>query len=166
VLRPAIFLDRDGVINEDYGYVYKSKDLKWIKGAKESIKRLKDLGYYIFVVTNQSGIARGYYSENDVILLHEYMNNLLKQHGSSIDKFYYCPHHPKATVKKYKINCNCRKPKSGMIRQAISEWDIDIESSFLIGDSERDIISANNLGIRGYLFEQGDLLEFIDNNIL
>ncbi|WP_017726151.1 D-glycero-alpha-D-manno-heptose-1,7-bisphosphate 7-phosphatase [Halalkalibacterium ligniniphilum] len=162
-MRPAVFLDRDGVLNIDYGYVYKTKDFKWVKGAKTAIKQLKKLGYYIFVVTNQSGVARGYYKEKEVIALHKYINNQLLQNNAWIDKFYYCPHHPNATIEKYRVTCKCRKPESGMIEKAIFEWEIDIKNSFLIGDNRSDSVAAENLGINGYLFTQGNLLEFVNS---
>jgi D-glycero-D-manno-heptose 1,7-bisphosphate phosphatase len=153
-LQPAVFLDRDGVLNVDKGYLYKREELEWMPGAIAAVKRLNGLGYLVFVVTNQSGVARGYYGEDDVIALHAWMNDELGRHGARIDKFYYCPHY---TVKA----CQCRKPLPGLILTAFAEWDIDRAGSFLVGDKDSDLAAAAAAGIRGYKFAAGDLDEFI-----
>ena len=166
-MKPAVFLDRDGVINIDYGYVYLKENVHWIKGIRKCIKYLNDNNYYVFVVTNQSGIARGYFKEQDVINLHNWMNGYLKKAGAHIDKFYYASYHPTAINDKYLTNSYLRKPNPGMILQAFEEWDIDKNNSFLIGDKDTDIQAANNAGIDGYLFKDNDiykLLKSIINN--
>ena len=160
MLRPAAFLDRDGVINKEKGYLYKINDFEWIKGAKESIKYLNDNGYYVFVVTNQSGIAKGYYSEKDVINLHNYINNELKSINAHIDEFFFSPFHPDNT-KDYLNLSHLRKPNTGMLDLAASKWLIDKSKSFLIGDKEIDIECAEKFLIRGHLFKNGNLLNFI-----
>ena len=138
-MRKVLFLDRDGVINKDVSYLYKIADLQWVDGAKEALKLAHDSGYELIVVTNQSGVARGYYKETDVQILHDYMGNELFKAGAPILHFYYCPHHKDGTVERYAVDCNCRKPKPGMILQAIKDFDVDVERSFLIGDSQRDV---------------------------
>ena len=160
MLRPAAFLDRDGVINKEKGYLYRIDDFEWIEGAKESIKYLNDKGYYVFVVTNQSGIAKGYYSEEDVIYLHNYINNELKSINAHIDEFFYSPFHPDNT-KDYLNLSHLRKPDTGMLKLAATKWSIDKSNSFLIGDKLTDIECAEKFLIRGHLFKNGNLLKFI-----
>jgi D-glycero-D-manno-heptose 1,7-bisphosphate phosphatase len=159
--KSAVFLDRDGVINFDKGYVYKISDFKWIDGAKEAIKFLKSNNYYIFVVTNQSGIARGYYSEGDVKKLHNFINNELRKIHTSIDDFFYSPFHPDISNNKYLHLENLRKPKTGMLEIAQKKWHLDKKNSFLIGDKKSDLECAENFGIKGYLFEEDNLLKFV-----
>ena len=163
-IKPAVFLDRDGVINIDKKYVHKIVDFEWIKGSKEAIKFLKEKNYYIFVVTNQSGIARGYYAEDDVISLHLHINDELKKINTSIDEFFYSPYHP-INKKLYKELSHLRKPNTGMLELATKNWNIDLSKSFLIGDSKTDMECAKNFGIDGYLFEGGSLLHFVENII-
>ncbi|HIU63730.1 MAG TPA: HAD family hydrolase [Candidatus Avacidaminococcus intestinavium] len=157
----AVFFDRDGVLNVDKSYLYKIEELEWVDGAKDAVKFLTELGYLIFVVTNQSGIARGYYSCDDMLKLHQYMTEEIIKSGGKIDAFYYCPHLPNGSVPEYAIECDCRKPKPGLLLKAMAEFAVDKEKSFLIGDKMRDVESAKAAGIKGYLFEQGNLLEFI-----
>ena len=160
MLKPAVFLDRDGVINVDKGYVYRIDDFEWIEGSKESIKYLNDKNYHVFVITNQSGIARNLYTESDVIKLHNYMNLELRKSKAKIDEFFISPYHPDIP-EKYQDLINLRKPNIGMLELAESKWKINKESSFLVGDKASDIECAFNYGIRGYLFNSGNLLEFI-----
>lgn len=141
-MKPALFLDRDGVINKDKEYLYKIKDLEFIADIFDFCSYFYEKGYYIFIVTNQSGIARGYYSEDDFNLLMDYICNEFKEHSIDITKVYHCPHHPDVTGE-----CDCRKPKSGMIRDACSDYDVDIKNSLLVGDSVRDIEAGYNYGI-------------------
>lgn len=162
LLKPAVFLDRDGVLNIDKGYICRKEDFVWIDGAKEAIKLLNDDGYYVFVITNQSGVARGYYTEDDIIKLHNWMNEELSKAGALIDRFYYCPHLPEAAVEKYRVCCKCRKPAPGLILQAFNDWPVvDKGRSFLIGDSERDVEAAKNAEIEGYLFSGNNLYEYL-----
>jgi D-glycero-D-manno-heptose 1,7-bisphosphate phosphatase len=160
MLRPAVFLDRDGVINKDKEYIHKIDDFEWVEGAKESIKYLNNIGYYVFVATNQSGIARGYYSERDVILLHEYINNELKKINAFIDEFFFSPYHPDNTKEFLQLS-HLRKPDTGMLDLAASKWPIDKSRSFLVGDKDTDIECAEKFSIRGHLFKDGNLLDFI-----
>lgn len=157
----AVFFDRDGVLNVDVDYLYKISDLRWIEGAREAVAYLNKLGYKIFVVTNQSGIARGYYTVAQMQELHEYMLREIAACGGKIDKIYYCPHYKEGKVAEFTCDCQCRKPKPGMIEQAFAEYSLDKENSFLIGDGARDVEAAEAAGIRGYLFTGGNLLEFV-----
>ena len=159
--RPAIFLDRDGVLNRDTGYVHSPEKFEWICGAKTAVKFLNDQGYYVFVVTNQSGIARGYYPEDAVLSLHRWMNDELRLLSAHVDQFYYCPHHNDGVISEFSLECHCRKPKPGMIEQALDEWPILREKSLLIGDKPRDIKAAHSAGICGYLFDQKNLHTFV-----
>jgi D-glycero-D-manno-heptose 1,7-bisphosphate phosphatase len=159
--KPALFLDRDGVINHDQGYLYRAEDFTWIAGAVATIRHFNHAGYWVFVVTNQSGVARGYYRESDVRQLHLWINHQLASEEARIDAFYYCPHYPGAPLAAYNCVCNCRKPKPGMIRQALTEWPVAVEQSFLVGDSPSDIECARNAGIPGYLFTGGNLYDFL-----
>jgi len=127
-------LDRDGVLNEDANYVSLPEEVRWVSGAKSAVKRLNELGYYVFVVTNQAGVARGYYTESSVNALHDWMQQELRGVGGHIDAFYFCPHHPDFTGP-----CACRKPEPGMILQALNGWPIVQETSFLVGDKEWDV---------------------------
>ena len=164
MLKPAVFLDRDGVINKDKGYVYKIDDFEWVEGAKESIKYLNNKGYYVFVTTNQSGIARGYYKEKDVIFLHKYINNELKKIEAHIDEFFISPYHP-ININEYSHLSHLRKPNTGMLELAASKWPIDKSMSLLIGDKNTDIECAEKFCIKGYLFKNGNLLDFIKSSI-
>jgi len=161
-MRKVVFLDRDGVLNVDTNYLHKVEDLRWVKGAKTALKKAVDAGYDLIVVTNQSGVARGYYSERDVLTLHSYMGKVLEGVGAPILAFYYCPHLKGAPIAMYDIDCDCRKPKPGMLLKAIKDYDIDVTESFLIGDSPRDIQAAEAAGMKGYLFISHNLEECMD----
>lgn len=158
----AVFFDRDGVLNVDKAYLYQVEELEWIDGALAAIAYLTQAGYLVFVVTNQSGIARGYYTITAMEKLHQYMKDIAANSGGKIEKFYYCPHLPTGSVAEYAIDCDCRKPKPGLILQALAEYDVDMEKSFLIGDKKRDVEAAEAAGIKGYLFEKGNLLDFVE----
>ena len=157
----AAFFDRDGVLNVDKSYLYKIEDLEWIDGAKEALAYLTQQGYTVFVVTNQSGIARGYYTVDDMNKLHDFMAQQVAAAGGKIEKFYYCPHLPEGKIAEYAFECDCRKPKPGLILRAFEEYDIDKDAAFLIGDKPRDVESAEAAGIKGYLFSGGNLLNFV-----
>ena len=158
---PAAFLDRDGVLNQDKGFIRRPGEFLWIDGAMEAVQHLNSLGYLVFVVTNQSGVARGYYDEKDVKRLHRWINEELGKIGAHVDAFYYCPHHPEATEHAYRRACECRKPSPGMLLQAMAEWPVQRSGSFLIGDQRRDIEAAEAAEIPGHLFEGGNLLEAV-----
>ena len=162
---PAVFLDRDGVLNVDKGYVHKTADFVWISGAREAIKYANDNGFLVIVVTNQSGVARGYYTEQDVVALHGWMNERLAEIEGKIDAFYYCPYHPEGTVPDYARFSDFRKPGPGMILQAVLDWEIDKTRSFLIGDHEKDMVAADRAGIRGHFFKTGNLLDLMEECI-
>ena len=161
-----VFLDRDGVVNTDIGYLWRREDLSWVPGAPEAIRLFNERGWPVVVITNQSGVARGYYREEDVQSLHLWMNAELNKLGARIDAFYFCPHHPKGAVDEYTRECACRKPQPGMILKAMADWQADPETSFLIGDRESDVAAATAAGIQGYLFDEPNLLEFVQKTIL
>ncbi len=148
--KKALFLDRDGVINIEKDYLYKIEDFEFIDGIFELCKHYADLGYIIIVVTNQSGIARAYYSENDFNVLTSWMIKQFHKRGIEIKKVYYCPHHPDISGV-----CDCRKPKPGMLLQAKQEFDIEMDNSLMVGDKERDIEAALRAGVtQTYLFDE------------
>ena len=151
--RPAAFLDRDGVLNVDHGYVHRPEQLEWVAGAPESVRLLNEAGYYVLVITNQSGVARGFFDEAAVKSLHAHMQNVLTGKGAHIDAFYYCPHHPEGTVKAFAMACSCRKPRTGMLEWAAREWPIDIPRSFFIGDKDADMAAAAAFKVRGIKFD-------------
>lgn len=159
--RPAVFFDRDGVLNVDKGYVYKIDDFEWVAGAREAIRLCNDLGYYTFVVTNQSGVARGYYGVDDIHRLHDWMSGELAAIGAHIDEFQYGPYHEEGTVEAYRRASDRRKPAPGMILDYLKAWPVQIEGSVLVGDRARDIEAAAAAGIHGHLFEGGDLDAFL-----
>jgi D-glycero-D-manno-heptose 1,7-bisphosphate phosphatase len=160
-LRSAAFLDRDGVLNVEHGYVCRSEDFGWIAGAREAIRYLNDAGYITVIVTNQSGIARGYYTEQDFRGLHRWIDERLRESGARIDAVYFCPHLPDAALPMYRKDCECRKPRPGMLLQAIRDLDIDPPRSFLIGDESRDCAAAPAAAVAFHLFSASDLLEFV-----
>jgi D-glycero-D-manno-heptose 1,7-bisphosphate phosphatase len=145
--RPALFLDRDGVINIDHAYVSKQENFEFIDGIFELCRHAKQLGFVICVVTNQAGIGRGYYSEKDFLSLTDWMCGIFLKEGAAIDKVYFCPFHPEHGVGKYKIDSPFRKPRPGMILQATRELDIDLSRSLLVGDKESDIQAGVAAGI-------------------
>lgn len=159
--RPGAFLDRDGVINVDRGYVGRLSDFALIDGAAEAISQLNRCGYLVFVVTNQSGIGHGYYTEADFGALTAYMTSLLAQHEAHIDDIRHCPFHPDAKIDRYRAHHPWRKPAPGMILDLLGRWEVDVKSSFLIGNSVRDLEAAKAAGINGYLFDGGNLLHFL-----
>ena len=137
-MNKAIFLDRDGTLNIDYGYVHEIDNFKFIDGAIDALRELKKMGYMLVLVTNQSGIARGYFSEEQFLQLTEWMDWSLAEQDVDLDGIYYCPHHPEGKGE-YKEDCDCRKPKSGMLLQAIKELKIDPTQSIMVGDKIEDL---------------------------
>jgi len=150
-IKRAVFLDRDGVINVETSFIIKPEELQVFSYVPKAIKRLNDAGFFCIVVTNQSAIARGLLTERGLHEIHDYLRVELSKERACLDAIYYCPHHPDKTLKngnsQYLIECDCRKPKSGLIDQACRDFEIDLEKSFLIGDSERDLIAAKNRGV-------------------
>ena len=160
-MNKAVFFDRDGTLNEEVHYLHKIEDFKWIEGAIDAIKYCNDNGYLAIVITNQSGVARGYYPESDIMKLYNWMNNDLAKYGAHLDGIYYCPHYPTGKVKEYAIDCDCRKPKPGMLFKAQKDHNIDLKSSYLIGDGVRDVECAEAAGVKGIRYAGGNLLEFL-----
>lgn len=165
--RPALFLDRDGVLNEDRGYVHRWEDFRWIPGAREAIATFNRAGWIVIVVTNQSGVGRGYYTEDDMHALHGRMIQDLAAAGGHIDAVYHAPQHPEAPLEAYRHpDPPDRKPNPGMILRALADWPIDREASILVGDKPSDLEAALRAGVRGVLFPGGNLLEFLKNEAL
>ena len=152
-IRPAAFLDRDGVLNVDRGYTFRPEDLVMIPTAAAAVRLLNDAGFYVFVVSNQSGVARGFYTEAAVDLFNTHIQETLLVEGAHIDAFYYCPHHPDGVIKELTIQCRCRKPQPGLLEQAARDWPIDLSRSFLIGDKDDDLAAAHAFHIRGVKFD-------------
>jgi D-glycero-D-manno-heptose 1,7-bisphosphate phosphatase len=159
--RPAAFLDRDGVINFDKGYTFRPEDLRFLPGAVDAIRYLNDTGRLVIVVTNQAGVARGFYTLDDVHRFNSEIQSRLAAHGAHIDQFYVAPYHPDGSVTEYAVNHADRKPNPGMLIRAFTEWPIEIDRSFLIGDKLSDMEAANRAGIPGYLFEHGSLDDLV-----
>lgn len=160
--RPALFLDRDGVLNEDRGYVSRWEDFRWIAGAQAAVAAFNRAGWLVIVVTNQSGVGRGYYSEADMHTLHARMAQDLAKVGGHIDAFYHAPQHPEAPLDAYRHpDPPDRKPNPGMILRALADWSIDKAASVLVGDKPSDLEAALRAGIRSVLFPGGDLAEFL-----
>lgn len=144
---PALFLDRDGVINIDHAYVHRPEEFEFIDGIFTLCRKAKQLGYLIIVITNQAGIGRGYYTEGDFLKLTDWMNDTFLDEGVTIDKVYFCPYHPEHGVGEYKRESDCRKPEPGMIIKAVEEHDIDLSRSVLVGDKESDIKAGLTAGV-------------------
>ncbi|BDU51404.1 D-glycero-alpha-D-manno-heptose-1,7-bisphosphate 7-phosphatase [Haliovirga abyssi] len=155
-MKKALFLDRDGVINNEVNYLYKIEEFKFIEGIKEGIKKFRDKGYIIIIITNQAGVGRGYYTAEEFFLLNDWMLKELEKDEIEITKVYYEFSHPDKGIGKYKSDSIRRKPNPGMILEAIEEFDIDIKNSILVGDKESDIIAGERAGIlNNYLITTG-----------
>lgn len=159
------FLDRDGVLNVDHDYVFHAAEFDWIEGAREAVRWLNQEGYKVVVATNQSGIGRGLYSQSDFDLLTEHMRVELEQVGARLDAVYSCPHHPTAASEPFRIDCDCRKPKPGMLIRGLREFDGDASQSFFVGDKDSDMLAAEAAGVRGLRFRGGNLLEFLKSKL-
>ncbi|MBL0226683.1 MAG: D-glycero-beta-D-manno-heptose 1,7-bisphosphate 7-phosphatase [Geobacteraceae bacterium] len=153
-MKRAVFIDRDGTINEEKDYLFRTDDFTFIPGAPRAIRLLNEAGFLVVVVTNQSGVARGYYTEEDVHLLHRHIASQLDQHGARVDAWYYCPHHPSGRGS-YALPCRCRKPLPGMLLEAAGRFDIDLESSVMIGDKLVDVEAGAAAGCRSILVRTG-----------
>nr|WP_249780680.1 HAD-IIIA family hydrolase [Bradyrhizobium sp. dw_78] len=163
--RPAVFFDRDGVLNHDSGYTFEPNKLQWIEGAREAVKAVNDAGYFAFVVTNQSGVARGFYQESHVQALHRWMADEMAVIGAHIDAFEYCPDHPDGTVERYRRVSKRRKPAPGMITDLMARFPVNTADSLLIGDKEGDLQAARAAGVLGYLFSGGNLEVFVKRHL-
>lgn len=159
--RRAVFLDRDGVINRDLGHVGSIDRLHWMDGAREAVRLLNDRGALVFVVTNQAGVARGFYTEDDVGRLHAYIQHEMRRAGAHIDDFRYCPYHVDAQVERYRQDHPWRKPKPGMLLDLLSQWHIDPAACHLIGDQQTDLDAAQAAGVMGHRFNGGNLEHFV-----
>jgi len=159
--RRALFLDRDGVINVDHGWVGSRDRFEWIPGAREAICAATDAGWHVFVVTNQSGVARGHYDEAAVAELHGWMCDEVRAAGGTIDDIRYCPYHVEAAVDQYRRASDWRKPEPGMLLDLIRAWELDPARCVLVGDQPSDIAAAQAAGITGRRFPGGNLLEFV-----
>ncbi|MFI8417525.1 D-glycero-beta-D-manno-heptose 1,7-bisphosphate 7-phosphatase [Serratia sp. NPDC078593] len=144
---PAIFLDRDGTINVDHGYVHEIDNFQFIDGVIDACRELKQMGFALVLVTNQSGIARGMFSEDQFMQLTEWMDWSLADRGVDLDGIYFCPHLSDAPVVEYRQNCDCRKPQAGMLLQAQKELDIDMSASYMVGDKVEDMLAAASAGV-------------------
>lgn len=151
----AVFLDRDGTINVELAFLHRPEEFEFIPGAPEAIRLLNDTGYRVIVVTNQSGIARGFYDEAAVIRLHRYMDGELNRFGATIDAYYYCPHHPDYGDGNYRKSCDCRKPMDGMLRRGAAEFSLDMGASYMIGDRLVDVEAALRSGCRPIMVRTG-----------
>ncbi|HEX2956591.1 MAG TPA: HAD family hydrolase [Chitinispirillaceae bacterium] len=144
-MNKALFLDRDGIINEDTKYLHKAEDVVFIDGIFDLCSKAQQKGYILIVVTNQAGIARGYFTEEDVLTLHEWMKKQFAEKGIQISGFYYSPYHPSGVIERYKKDSDCRKPKPGLFIQAARDHNIDINQSLMVGDKQSDRIQLEGL---------------------
>lgn len=163
------FFDRDGVLNSskiNNGYIGKIKDFKWIPGAKKTLKYFKDKGFKIVIVTNQSGIARNYFSLRDLYKINKYIKDSLKKINVKVDAIFFCPYHVDGVIKKYTKKSTLRKPDNGMFKLAEKKWKIDKKKSFIIGDQKTDMIFAKKSKIKGFLFSKKNLFNFVKKEVI
>jgi D-glycero-D-manno-heptose 1,7-bisphosphate phosphatase len=163
--KPAVFFDRDGVINLDHGYVSHPDRFELVEGAARGIALCRRAGYLVFVVTNQAGVAHGLFEEEAVEALHAHMKECLAAQDAPLDDVRYCPHHPQAKRERYRKACFWRKPGPGMILDIAKSWPVDLAHSFLVGDKQSDMEAAAAAGVRGFLFERGSLDRFVADAI-
>ncbi|HET7220438.1 MAG TPA: HAD family hydrolase [Vicinamibacterales bacterium] len=154
-MRPAVFLDRDGTLIEEVGYLDSLERLNFFPFSVDAVRLLNRAGRAVVVVTNQSGVARGYFDEAVVAATHRHIADTLARGTAHVDGFYYCPHHPDGRVAAYRIDCDCRKPRPGLLRQAAQELNLDLQRSFVVGDRAHDIATGVNAGVRGVLVRTG-----------
>ena len=163
--RPAVFLDRDGTLNMDRGYVHKREDFHWFRGAIAAVRRLNESGAYVFVVTNQSGVARGKYDEAAVRDLSAWMNEELRAAGAHIDDLRYCPHHPEIGAEPYRVACACRKPAPGMLLDLMKRWPIIEEASIMVGDDARDSAAGHAAGLAAEVITAGSFADWVERRL-
>lgn len=164
-MNKAAFLDRDGVINIEKNYLFRIEDFELVPGVINLLRTLQNNGFLLIIITNQSGIARGYYSEEDYQKLTDWMIGMLSDNGISITATYYCPHHPEAIVEKYKKKCDCRKPGTALFLQAIREYNIDLNNSIVIGDNMRDCEICKTSNCKGFLISNQYSIADVNKNI-
>ena len=161
----AVFLDRDGVITQEPPhYAHELSQLELIYKSADAIRLLNENGFVVIVASNQAGIAHGYYREEDAILFHQAMKENLAKEGAYIDAIYYCPHHPEAKIERYRVDCNCRKPKPGMLTRAKRELNIDLKQSFIVGDKLSDIEAGERAGCKTIMVRTGQGMEELKSN--
>lgn len=154
-MRPGVFLDRDGVLIREMHYLSRPRQVRLLVGVADALVRLRKEGFKLVVISNQSGIARGYMSRQDVRAVHRRLRHLLSAAGARLDAIYYCPHYPQSKIARYRRVCLCRKPSTGMVRMAVRRLKIDIKKSFLVGDKTSDILTARRAGCRAILVKTG-----------
>ena len=154
-MTPAVFLDRDGTLIEERNYLDRLDLIAPFPGVAAALTRLRDAGFALVLVTNQAGVARGYFDESFVRAAHEHLAALFARDGIVLDGYYYCPHHPEGAVEAYRRTCRCRKPAPGMVEEAARDLDLDVARSFVIGDKWLDVELAKNAGARGILVRTG-----------
>lgn len=167
-MNKAIFLDRDGTINVEKSYLYKIEDFEFLPGVVEALRKFQEAGYLLIIITNQSGIGRGYYTEKDFEKLNDWMVSTLKEKGVTINDVYFCPHLPDAKNNKYRKDCECRKPKLGMFNQAIKEHDLDLSKCYTIGDKIRDCAICTTTNCKGFLVgdnEEKNIIQDVKNGL-
>lgn len=160
IKKPAVFLDRDGVLTKEKGYICRTEDFEIFPYAFECVRRIKEKGYYAIVITNQGGIAKGLFTERDLQNMHLYLKKM-----TGIDAIYYCPHHPEGKVPEYRKVCHCRKPEIGMFEQACRDYAIDMGRSFMVGDRASDIIAGQRAGLKTILLESGYGTERLEEEV-
>ncbi len=153
--RIGVFLDRDGTLNEEVNFIRSPEELELIPGTARAVRKLNEKGFTVCVITNQSGVARGFLSEADLVPIHALLREELMREGATLDQIYYCPHHPVAGNEPYNVECDCRKPKPGMLQRGAKEFGLDLQRSFVVGDSVVDIEAGNFVGARSILVQTG-----------
>jgi len=155
VKRPAVFVDRDGTINEQMGYINHPSRFKILPGVPQAVRLLNERDFLVIVISNQSGVARGYFPVDLVHQVHDLMRQTLEESGARIDGVFFCPHYPTGTVPEYTLRCNCRKPRTGLVEQACRAFDIDMGNSFVVGDRYTEIELSRRLNLKGILVKTG-----------
>ena len=154
-MNKAVFLDRDGTINREVDVLRDVRQLRVLPGAADAIKKINKLGFLAVVITNQPVVARGWRTEKELDEIHAVLIKRLARKNARLDAIYYCPHHPEANLKKYRLRCRCRKPNIGMITKAVKKFKINIKKSFIIGDSTRDVLTGKRAGLKTILVKTG-----------